>query len=69
MRSVFMLAAASLLASISLAQAAGLPGLRGHDHTGVTVPDIAEAEAFFTDVLGCAKAMSFGPSPTTRAPS
>lgn len=61
MRSVFTLAAASLLASMTLAEAAGLPGLRGHDHTGVTVPDIAEAEAFFTDMLGCAKAMSFGP--------
>ena len=41
--------------------AAGIPGLKGQDHVGVTVPDIAEAEAFFIDVVGCQKAMSFGP--------
>ena len=39
----------------------GLPGMRGHDHTGITVPDMNEALAFFVDVLGCKKAMSFGP--------
>ena len=43
------------------ADAQGLPGMRGHDHTGVTVPDMAQAVDFFTDVLGCKKAMSFGP--------
>lgn len=40
---------------------AGIPGIKGMDHVGVTVPDIAEAEAFFVDVVGCEKAMSFGP--------
>ena len=35
--------------------------MRGHDHTGVTVPDMAQAVTFFTDILGCKKAMSFGP--------
>ncbi|MCB8840277.1 VOC family protein [Aurantimonas sp. VKM B-3413] len=35
--------------------------MRGIDHVGITVPDIAQAETFFTDVLGCRKAMSFGP--------
>ena len=39
----------------------GIPGMRGHDHTGITVPDMAQAVTFFTEVLGCAKAMSFGP--------
>lgn len=43
------------------AQAQGIPGMRGHDHTGVTVPDMAQAVAFFTDIVGCRKAMSFGP--------
>ena len=43
------------------AAAAGLPGLRGHDHTGVTVPDIKQALDFFTNVLGCQHAMTFGP--------
>lgn len=48
-------------ASIVSSQAAGLPGMRGHDHTGITVPDMKQAETFFVDVLGCQKAMSFGP--------
>jgi catechol 2,3-dioxygenase-like lactoylglutathione lyase family enzyme len=43
------------------ASADSIPGLRGHDHTGITVPDVKVATAFFTDVLGCTHAMSFGP--------
>ena len=43
------------------ASADGMPGMRGHDHTGVTVPDMTQAVTFFTDVVGCKKAMSFGP--------
>ena len=30
----------------------GLPGLRGSDHIGFTVPDLDEAESFLVDVLG-----------------
>jgi catechol 2,3-dioxygenase-like lactoylglutathione lyase family enzyme len=30
-----------------------LPGLRGVEHVGITVPDIEQATAFFVDVLGC----------------
>jgi catechol 2,3-dioxygenase-like lactoylglutathione lyase family enzyme len=33
--------------------AAPLPGLRGVEHVGITVPDIEQATAFFVDVLGC----------------
>lgn len=51
----------ALLAAASPAGADSLPGMRGHDHTGVTVPDMAQAVAFFTDVIGCKKAMAFGP--------
>ena len=40
---------------------AGLPGLRGHDHTGLTVPDMKQAVDFFENVLGCEVIMSFGP--------
>ena len=32
---------------------AGLPGLRGVDHVGITVPNMEQATAFFVDVLGC----------------
>src|ERR1700721_109060 len=46
---------------LGVAQADGLPGMRGHDHTGITVPDMNEALTFFVDMLGCKKAMSFGP--------
>jgi catechol 2,3-dioxygenase-like lactoylglutathione lyase family enzyme len=48
-------------ASPQAASADSIPGLRGHDHTGITVPDIKTATAFFTDVIGCSLAMSFGP--------
>jgi catechol 2,3-dioxygenase-like lactoylglutathione lyase family enzyme len=56
--------AASLSLAVCLltpAMAGSLPGLRGHDHTGVTVPDIKQALDFFTNVLGCQHAMTFGP--------
>jgi catechol 2,3-dioxygenase-like lactoylglutathione lyase family enzyme len=54
-------AALTLTALPNLAAADSIPGLRGHDHTGITVPDVKAATAFFTDVIGCSHAMSFGP--------
>jgi hypothetical protein len=62
-KSVLCSAAATLAITLGLsaAHADGLPGMRGHDHTGITVPDMNEALTFFVDVLGCKKAMSFGP--------
>jgi catechol 2,3-dioxygenase-like lactoylglutathione lyase family enzyme len=60
-----MLLAGLGLALLSLrpsdAAAQGLPTLRGHDHTGITVPTMKEGLAFFVDILGCKPAMSFGP--------
>jgi len=38
-----------------------LPGLRGTDHIGITVPDMEEAHAFFTEILGCVHVYSLGP--------
>jgi catechol 2,3-dioxygenase-like lactoylglutathione lyase family enzyme len=55
------LLAATLLGSMSAASASSIPGMRGHDHTGITVPDMKQAVEFFTEVVGCKKAMSFGP--------
>jgi catechol 2,3-dioxygenase-like lactoylglutathione lyase family enzyme len=52
---------AALAATATTARADGVPGLRGHDHTGITVPDIKQAADFFVNVLGCKEAMSFGP--------
>src|SRR6202051_1958284 len=61
-RSSFLLAGfAALAISSHPASADSIPGLRGHDHTGITVPDVKAATAFFTDVIGCSHAMSFGP--------
>jgi catechol 2,3-dioxygenase-like lactoylglutathione lyase family enzyme len=31
----------------------GIPGLRGTDHIGFTVPDLDEAHRFLVDILGC----------------
>jgi catechol 2,3-dioxygenase-like lactoylglutathione lyase family enzyme len=39
----------------------GLPGLRGTDHIGFTVPNLDEAVAFFVDVLGCEAFYDLGP--------
>jgi catechol 2,3-dioxygenase-like lactoylglutathione lyase family enzyme len=52
---------AALASGIGVAVADSIPGMRGHDHTGVTVPDMKQAVEFFTEVIGCKKAMSFGP--------
>src|ERR1700719_178447 len=59
----FVAALATLVIGVSPrpASADSIPGLRGHDHTGITVPDVKAATAFFTDVIGCTHAMSFGP--------
>lgn len=38
-----------------------LPGVRGIDHVGFTVPDTEQAVAFFHDVIGCREAFRFGP--------
>jgi catechol 2,3-dioxygenase-like lactoylglutathione lyase family enzyme len=53
--------AAGLLAGTGAARADAIPGLRGHDHTGITVPDMKQAVDFFTNVVGCKQAMAFGP--------
>jgi len=56
-----MVSGAVLTLLAASAAMAGIPGLKGQDHVGITVPDMAQAEAFFVDVVGCQKAMSFGP--------
>lgn len=39
----------------------GLPGLRGTEHIGFTVPNLDEAHEFFVDVIGCEHVYSLGP--------
>lgn len=38
-----------------------LPGLRGTEHIGFTVPDLDEAHRFFVDVIGCEYVYTLGP--------
>jgi len=37
-----------------------IPGMRGTDHIGFTVPDLDEAEAFLVDVLGAVHVYTLG---------
>ncbi len=39
----------------------GLPGLRGADHIGFTVPDLDAADDFLVRVLGAERVYSLGP--------
>jgi catechol 2,3-dioxygenase-like lactoylglutathione lyase family enzyme len=43
------------------APAPGLPGLRGTDHIGFTVPDLDAAIDFFVTVIGCEPFYELGP--------
>lgn len=52
---------ALLLAAAGAAAAAPIPGVRGIDHVGFTVPDADQAVGFFRDVIGCREAFRFGP--------
>ncbi len=39
----------------------GIPGLRGTEHIGFTVPDLEQATSFFVDVVGCELMFEVGP--------
>jgi catechol 2,3-dioxygenase-like lactoylglutathione lyase family enzyme len=43
------------------ALAGGIPGIRGGDHLGITVPKLDEAVSFFVDVIGCEAFYKLGP--------
>ncbi|WP_164662202.1 VOC family protein [Tropicibacter sp. Alg240-R139] len=40
---------------------AQMPGLRGVEHVGFTVPDLEQATRFFVDVVGCEQFYDLGP--------
>ncbi len=44
-----------------LKQNEGLPGLRGIEHIGLTVPDLNKALDFFVNVIGCEPFYELGP--------
>ncbi|MFJ4268641.1 VOC family protein [Paenarthrobacter nicotinovorans] len=39
----------------------GIPGMRGVEHVGFSVPDIEQAITFFVDVVGCEYVYDMGP--------
>lgn len=45
----------------SLAPSRGIPGLRGAEHFGFTVPDLEQATDFFVNVIGCELVYALGP--------
>lgn len=53
--------ASAILAAPSLANAEGLPGMRGTDHIGITVSDLKQAVDFFINVIGCEAFNKLGP--------
>lgn len=53
--------AALLLAATSQATLAALPGMRGPQHFGFTVPDRQAAVDFFVEVIGCQAFFTIGP--------
>jgi len=44
-----------------MSNTAGMPGLRGIDHIGITVPNLEQAIDFFVDVVGCEPFYELGP--------
>ena len=54
------------VASTTTQQVSGLPGLRGVDHVGITVPDLGAALTWLVDVLGCEYLYSLGPYADTE---
>lgn len=53
--------AATIMAVSSLVSGEGLPGMRGADHIGITVPNLKEAVDFLVDVIGCEAYYKLGP--------
>lgn len=51
----------SLFGMSQQASADTMPGLAGGDHLGLTVPNVAEATTFLTDVIGCQAFYPLGP--------
>lgn len=57
------IALAAFLAGLASASASAdsLPGLKGPDHFGFTVPKLTDAISFFKDVIGCEEFYPLGP--------
>ncbi len=61
LRKIRMVIASMFLALSGAASAEGLPGMRGADHFGITVPDLKQAVDFLVNVIGCEAFYKLGP--------
>ncbi|TVO57199.1 VOC family protein [Denitromonas halophila] len=53
--------AAAMAAAVPVAQADSVPGMRGVEHFGFTVPNAQQAVDFFVGVMGCKAFFTIGP--------
>ena len=63
---LFSVAAAFTLTSTAQAQVPGIKSA-GIDHVGITVPNMREAERFFSEIFGCVAVTKIGPSSMTNS--
>ncbi|WP_076606235.1 VOC family protein [Cystobacter fuscus] len=63
---IFSVAAVFALTSTAQAQ---MPGIQsaGIDHVGITVPNLREAEKFFSEIFGCVAVTKIGPHSMTNS--
>jgi len=61
MKTTTLLTALSCTVFLTAAAADEVPGFRGSDHIGVTVPDLDQAVKFFVEVMGCEAFFKMGP--------
>lgn len=53
-------AAAAIAGMLPLVANAGMPGMRGAQHLGITVPNMDSAVDFFVKVIGCEESIKLG---------
>jgi len=61
MKTTTLITALSCTVFLTAAAADEVPGFRGSDHIGVTVPDLDQAVKFFVEVMGCEAFFKMGP--------
>lgn len=50
-----------ITSNVAFSKKGGIPGMRGVEHIGLTVPNLEEATKFFVDALGCEVVYSLYP--------
>lgn len=56
-----ILLALTMFSTLAAAEDKGIPGMRGSQHLGFTVPNAQQAVDFFVDVIGCESFYTIGP--------